>query len=312
MKFSPITIDDYHRLRPFFDRQPYPLCDYALPSVIAWQNDNYRPVAHIDGDILIVAADFSVDTDQRHLILPLAPVENQHPEYLASVARRSGFDQYWFVPACYLETWGVAEVEKWFTVTYEPEYNDYIYRASDLAELRGNRYAKKRNLIRQFTSRYVDAGRVVVEPITSANTDACAEFLELWCEIMACGRDTGSDLACEKIAVLNTLKYIDVFDVHGLAIRVDGDICGFGIGSRLTGDMGLLQFEKAYSDIKGLYQYLDQRCARVLFDGCALINKENDMGIPGLAKAKKSYHPVALIKSYKMVLKTAGDQAVGV
>jgi hypothetical protein len=67
--------------------------------------------------------------------------------------------------------------------------------------------------------------------------------------------------------------------------------------------MGVLNFEKAFSDIKGLYQYFDRECARRLFPGMAYINKENDMGEPGLQKAKKSYYPDRIVSAYELTVR---------
>jgi hypothetical protein len=94
-----------------------------------------------------------------------------------------------------------------------------------------------------------------------------------------------------------------MLDLNGIYLRVDGEISAFGIAAYLTKDMGVLHFEKAFTNIKGLYQYFDNLCAKTLFDGFQFINKESDMNIPGLAKVKKSYHPTMMVKSYKLVLR---------
>jgi hypothetical protein len=67
--------------------------------------------------------------------------------------------------------------------------------------------------------------------------------------------------------------------------------------------MATLQYEKAYDKIKGLYQYFDNQCAKRLFNGYTYINKESDMGVEGLAKAKKSYHPIHIIESFRLIRK---------
>lgn len=103
--------------------------------------------------------------------------------------------------------------------------------------------------------------------------------------------------------MINTLVNIDLLDVRGLYLRVDGMISAFGIASYLTDEMGVLHFEKAFAGIKGLYQYFDNLCAKSLFDGFTYINKESDMSMPGLAKVKKSYHPAMMIKSYRLDLR---------
>ena len=84
---------------------------------------------------------------------------------------------------------------------------------------------------------------------------------------------------------------------------IDGKVSAFGISAPLTRDMATLQYEKAFGSVKGLYQYFDNACARRLFNGYTYLNKESDMGIPGLTKAKKSYHPFKMVRSVKLILK---------
>ncbi|MDQ1331257.1 MAG: uncharacterized protein QG578_1525, partial [Thermodesulfobacteriota bacterium] len=115
--------------------------------------------------------------------------------------------------------------------------------------------------------------------------------------------DDNDALACEKEAVINTLVNIDLLDVKSLYLRVDSVMSALGIAAYLTDDMGVLHFEKAFANIKGLYQYFDNLCAKSLFTGVTYINKESDMSMPGLAKVKKSYHPAMMIKSYRLDLK---------
>jgi len=304
MSFFPLTFADYLRLKPFFTNQRHRLCAYALPSVLAWATHVYQPHGKIKGDRLLISCEFVNNPDNRHLLLPLLPNgATLDPEALSQIAATEGFRRYRLVPRDYLETWGLQAVEAFFTVTPQPDYDDYIYRTEDLAELKGNRYAKKRNLIHQFERDYQSNGRVAVAPIDAARIEACLDFLERWCAQRRCDANPAEDLACEKQACINTLTHIGDIDVRGLLVQVDGTVCAFAIAAALTADMGTLQFEKAASDIKGLYQFLDNQCARRLFDGFSYINKESDMGIAGLAKAKQSYYPVMKVKSYTLELR---------
>jgi uncharacterized protein len=91
--------------------------------------------------------------------------------------------------------------------------------------------------------------------------------------------------------------------MKGILVRIDRRVSAFAISSHLTREMAVLNFEKAYSDIRGLYQYLDHACTRQLFSSYKYINKESDMSIPNLAKSKKSYHPVMRVKSYRFKLR---------
>jgi hypothetical protein len=300
MKFTSITLSDFQGLAPFFKDQPHELCSYLLPSIIAWTGDNFEAFKAISGDDLIITARVM---DRRCLFLPVAPMDHYPPERLRELAREVGIDTVFPVPDSYLVHHGMDAVAALFDIQEKSKHSDYIYRTEDLAQLKGNTYSKKRNLINQFKRRYVKEGRAETAPITPADIDACLEFLDEWCLANDCDAKEREELACEKEAAKYTLKHLDIFGSTGLLLRIDGEINAFGIGARLTREMGVLNFEKAFSDIKGLYQYFDRECARQLFQDYLYINKENDMGEPGLQKAKKSYYPVRMVTAYELVVK---------
>ncbi len=300
MNFTPITLSEFQSLIPFFNRQPYELCPYLLSSMIAWQNDSYEVFNTILGEDLIVVARVK---DKRCLFLPLAPIDRFPPAKLLDLMLEAEVDMVFPVPDQYLTYHGRQQTADFFHIEEKPDHSDYVYRAQDLAQLKGNIFSKKRNLINQFEREYLGDGRVEVTSITPADTAECLDFLEEWCLSNDCDGKDRDDLACEKEAAKFTLKHQEVFETKGLLLRIDGEICAFGMGTRLTKDMGVLNFEKAFADIKGLYQYFDRECARRLFPGFQYINKENDMGEPGLRKAKKSYHPVRIVKAYQLSIR---------
>jgi uncharacterized protein len=302
LNFKPLTPADFPRLEKYFQNQPHQLCAYSLASVIAWSNEIYQPYATLDDDILMICAEYATEYEKRHLILPMASDRQFDPQTIHKLAEKAGFAKYQFVPDDYITTYGRDRIETLFTIEEHTEYDDYIYLASDLAQLGGNRFAKKRNLIRQFERSHVETDRVQVEPMTSAVSGECIEFLEKWCETRDC-EAVDSDLLCEKLAALKTIENLELMDMRGLLLRIDGAVSAFGMASHLTNEMGVLHFEKAFAEVKGLYQYFDRLCARRLFEGYTYINKESDMNEPGLKKAKRSYHPVKLVKSYTLRLK---------
>lgn len=300
--FTPLTPPDYVNYRHYFENQRYPLCAYSLASIIAWSNPEYAPHGAEYDDAFVVAAEFTVMKKNRHLLLPVSPKRMFTPEELVTVAGLSGHTEYWFVPQDYVDHFGEERIGRYFSIKHQAAYDDYVYRVDDLADLQGNRYSKKRNLIKQFQREYGDAGRVAIETIGPDNTEACLVFLEEWCQERDCDADEQVDLSCEKQAAINTLMHYDAYDLSGILLRIDGKVSAFGISSPLTPDMATLQYEKAFGSIKGLYQYFDNACARMLFNGFTYLNKESDMGIPGLAKAKKSYHPCRMVHAVKLIL----------
>ena len=300
---SPLIVDDYKILKHFFLHQQYSLSTYSLASIIAWSNPILTAYYALENDILIICYESTARPERNHLLLPISTHAEITPHYLSTTAGRYGFTHYWFVPEEYLKTAGVNEIEKYFTIAQQPEYDDYIYLTSDLSNLKGNKFIRQRNLIRQFYRQFYERGRVAVETITSANAPDYLNFLQKWCDLRNCDVEQNEDLACEKMAATNALNSMEALEFNGIAVRVDGEVSAFGIASRLTDEMAVLNFEKAYPDIKGLYQFLDNECARRLFGRYKYINKESDMNIPNLARSKNAYNPVMKLKSYRLTLR---------
>jgi len=281
----------------------YRLCTYSLPSIIAWNSEEFQPYAAVDGKSLIVSGEFATRIEKRHLILPVSLSKDYPPLQLHDLAVKLKFDKYWFVPEDYFQQYSKAFVENFFEVKEQKDFEDYIYATDDLALLKGNKYSRKRNLIHQFERSYVDKGRVTIEKMVPSVLSECIDFLEKWCEERNCDIKEDETLLCERQAAINTIENIDLFELDGILLRIDGETNAFGIASRLTESMGVLHFEKAFASKKGLYQYFDRECARRLFKGLPYINKESDMNVPGLAKTKKSYHPVMTVKSYILTVR---------
>jgi hypothetical protein len=98
------------------------------------------------------------------------------------------------------------------------------------------------------------------------------------------------------------IENISLLEVEGLLLRINGVVSAIAVASQLTDNMGLLCFEKAFARVKGLYQFFDNLSAKRLLNGYKYVNKESDMNVPGLAKAKKSYYPVMMFRAYKLTL----------
>ncbi|VEN72755.1 conserved hypothetical protein [Candidatus Desulfarcum epimagneticum] len=304
MKLNPITPRDYPELQKYFENQSHALCAYSLSSALVWKNDFYRPGGAIDGDALVISGEFSDPEKQDYLLLPVSGERRYSPGELRRLARRLDFERFSFAPLEYIDAFGSSEFKRFFDIVERKKYHDYVYRTENLAQLPGNRHSKKRNLINQFSRSHEAKNRTLIEPITPGNADECLEFLDLWCEERDCDVNPREDLACERRAAENALRNIDRLGFRGILLRIDRTVSAFGIASTLTREMGALHFEKAFAGIKGLYQHFDRECARRLFKGLTYINKESDMGVEGLAKAKKSYQPAMMVKSFDLVLKS--------
>ncbi|MGZ3606417.1 MAG: DUF2156 domain-containing protein [Syntrophales bacterium] len=302
---KPLTKADYPLLKPFFEHQPHRLSTYSLASIIAWNGDCFESHYDIvDGEVIVATRKIMDHEDKGYLILPVGGNGRPAPAALKELVMAMGCEQICFVPGDYVQEVGESALHPHFDITEQKEYEDYLYLTQDLVELKGNKYAKKRNLIHQFTREYLNHNRIAAGMLTEKDVPECLDFLEKWCDLQECDKEQEKNMTCEKAAVIEALHTIEELDWRGLCVRVDGEVCAFAIMSHLTPDMGVLNFEKAYPYIKGLYQFLDNECARELFHGYVFMNKESDMGLAALAKSKKSYHPVEKLKSYCLTIKS--------
>ena len=302
MEFKLIEPHTFPVLSPYFRHQPYELCEFSLATLTVWANAEYRPQAAVDNSTLYIKGTFAKRRDLNHLMLPLSGSEEFPPERLRSLAEELGMKSFWFIPDCYIARYGKKRVADLFDIEEQTAYTDYVYLQEDLAQLRGNRYAKKRNLISQFLKNHPPE-LLQLEDISGSNAGSCLEFLEEWCSTRECNEDLEDSLTCERLAAEKMLNNIEIIGSKGILLRIRGKISAFGICSYLTDSMGILQFEKAFENIKGLYQFFDRECIRRLFSEYQYVNKESDMEVPGLAKSKKSYHPVKRIHSYQLNLR---------
>lgn len=302
MRFKLLEPSDFSTLKPFFQRLPYSLCEYSLPSIVTWRDvDEFAVRFAIEDGTLLMTADNGADAEHNHMALPL-PADRFEPERLHALTLELGFPRLDFVPEEYVAAHGIEALSRFFEVAENTDFEDYVYRTEDLAELQGRNYAKKRNLIHQFETEYLEQHRVRVEPITPANAEECLEFVDAWCLERDCEGEDKPLMACEKQATINGLEEFERLELSGILVRLDGAVSGIGVRAPLNEKMGVLHFEKAFMEHKGLYQYLDRECARRLFLGRdELINKESDMGLDGLRQTKRSYFPSSRVRCYKLV-----------
>ncbi len=171
---------------------------------------------------------------------------------------------------------------------------DYLYLRTELAELPGNRFHKKKNRINYFASRHV----FTVEPYRDRFLKASLRLIEEWGRVHA---DIESrSLALEMEATLEALRMADQLGLTGLVVIVEGEVKAFTLGERLNRETSVCQFEKADPFLEGLYQIVNREFSRLLFTDCRWVNREQDLGEANLRESKLSYHPVELVRKFRV------------
>jgi len=173
------------------------------------------------------------------------------------------------------------------------EYFDYVYKSEDLVSLKGKPYAKIRNRMNKFEKKHSYS----VEMISRAVIDEVMEYLDEWCVIQDCDED--EVLRFEKLALKFCLVHFESLDLFGVAIRVDGKIKAFSLCERISKKKTIVHFEKGDPKLDGIYKVVNFETARYIHEnGGEWINRESDMGVLGLRKAKLGYRPNHFVHVY--------------
>ncbi len=187
---------------------------------------------------------------------------------------------------------GAADLQ----VSPQREHFDYLYRTSDLGNLKGSKYHAKRNHINRFLHDYGASHSFV--PIGPENLSLCIDFQARWCEMKRCSEDM--NLLDEWEAVRTGLAHFGTLGMKGAAILIEGKVEAFTFGELLNEETAVVHIEKANPGIPGLYAFLNQRFCRDYWSSVPFINREQDLGEEGLRKAKMSYQPIRLAKKFSI------------
>jgi hypothetical protein len=180
---------------------------------------------------------------------------------------------------------------------YAPrDYNDYIYLRTDLATLVGKKYQPKRNHVNKFKKTY----SYEYLPITSELIPECLRFEAQWCRMHDCNAADGT--GNERQAVLDGLNNFDALGLTGGALRVGDDLVAFTFGMPISADTFGVHVEKADTRFDGAYAVINYEFANRVPEQYIYLNREEDMGVEGLRKAKLSYHPTILLEKYTATL----------
>jgi hypothetical protein len=174
---------------------------------------------------------------------------------------------------------------------------DYLYSVTELIELKGKRFHKKRNLLNQFRKKYdfeyVPFGKDMIHKAMKMQED--------WCVWRDC--ESSDVLSAENRAISKILsKWEKIQGLTGGAIIVNQKMAGYTIAESFTDDTLVIHFEKGNPDYKGIYQAINQMFLEHSGNRFEFVNREQDLDVGGLRKAKLSYNPVDFVKKYRVIV----------
>lgn len=288
MEFKKPSLEWKQEMMEYLQYNKYPGCDLSVGNIILWA-DFYNIDYTVIEDMIVFRSLF-VDGTYGYAFPIGKGDEKKALDAIITLCRqeKAPFQLYSVEEEMY------EKIENWYpgvyTIEYVREDADYIYSSQRLASLAGKKLHGKRNHINRFKEHYPDW---VYEPITKDNKTDCIKMAKSWCHAHC---DGDEDREEETKIVIRALKYTEELGLIGGLIRADGEVIAFTLGEAVTKDTFVVHFEKAYGQIQGAYPMINQQFVANALSGYQYINREEDLGIEGLRKAKLSYGPDILLK----------------
>lgn len=286
--FRSVTINDRQAIARFFDQYPSEVSERTFGSVFVWrQYERRSELSRLDDHLLM---SWYREKWGRVLFCPIGPepaglidrlAKQRDPaladlkgvfaivEPVISELRRKGLD-----PLSLRDEW------------------DYVYLVDDLVRLEGARFHSLRKEMGKATSEH----QLEYEPMTSEHQKACLELEEVWCDLRHCSMDRFS--SAEDNALKEAIANFHALGFVGGVVLLDGRVQALTVGERLNGDTAVVHFEKANPEIRGLYQVINQQFCEKALKGFKFVNREQDVGEPGLRRAKEGYHPHHFVEKH--------------
>ena len=302
MQFKALQLEDKAVFDRIFRRNPPESSWFNFTNLFIWQK-TYQPQWTLEDDCLFILM-------HRHgVIYAFPPFVADQSQFIPATDKLINYFSEQGIP---FNLKGLSPDMVQILTGWQPETfiatpcrdrYDYVYSAADLRELRGRKYHSKRNFVNRFSAanpnwRYVELTKDIIPD--------CMFVANQWCENKTCA--LFSDLELEHQAIGIAFDNFDKLGITGGALAVGDKIEAFSLGEMITPEMAVIHIEKANIYIDGIYTVINQEFCRNAWSNAVYINREEDLGIDGLRKAKESYFPVKLVEKYDIILASQASE----
>src|SRR4030042_6936521 len=291
-QFRDFTLEDNPLFDPLFPRFPPVISEFTFTNLFIWRAAYQIKISRF-GNLLCLLS------EQEELSFFFPPVgEGDMIECFQSLLKYLGGKG---APPKIVRIPEVAVTQvNWTGSGMKAELDrsqcDYVYLVQDLIELKGRKYHRKRNHIKQFKEKY--SYRYI--PLTSEWIPECLRLETEWCDLRHCEDIPG--LANESLAIKEIFSHFEALKVKGAMILIDGRVEAFTLGEPLNPETIVIHIEKANPIYEGLYPLINQAFLEKEWSKFPYVNREQDLGEEGLRKAKESYFPHHRVNKYNLLL----------
>ena len=298
LNFKPVEAEDLEKLNPFFCKRPNKTCDSVFLDSFIWREYYNVRYAVSDNKAILWLMDLDGKTGSA---MPICSEEDLEyyfwklVEYFNTELKAPLYINLADEEA--VEQLGLKNMPDKFKITEQVDLKDYLYDGNAMRTLSGKKLHKKKNHLYAFKREY--EGRYEYRRLCCSDRGDVWKFLDRWREEK--GEEVEEHLDYEVRGIHEILKNCSLLNVRMSGVYIDGHLEAFTIGSyNPLEQMAVIHIEKANPEIRGLYQFINQQFLIEEFPEAVLINREDDLGLEGLRKAKLSYNPIDYARKYQV------------
>lgn len=295
IQFKNLELEDKAAFDAFFQNRYYENSHFNFTNLFMWREPYHIQWAVEDG-VLYSKAEWE---GQEFAMQPFGPEEKMRQAVEQWLAYFKGKGTQFVMSgietkmANFLQSYGPVQ----FKIEAERDNFDYVYETESLIQLSGRKFHSKKNHLNSFKKTYPEA---VYKPITSEISLLCKLNINGWYKKH--GTFDDPILTQERKAIIEVLNHFEYLKLQGGAIFLGERVIAFTFGEQLNSDTAVIHVEKADPEIRGAYNAINQAFLEHAWSGLKYVNREEDMGLEGLRKAKESYRPVRLVEKFTATL----------
>ncbi|GAD08186.1 Uncharacterized conserved protein [Porphyromonas crevioricanis] len=307
MEFRPIECKDKDIIAHYTNEANISICDLSFCNLYSW-GFLYHTSWAVIAEHLVIRFYRTHNTSHPLYLFPIGRDESPQAlreviELLAEEAEKGDYP---------LTLMGITSrchqlleevYPEQFTFFTDRDWCDYIYTREKLATLAGKKLQSRRNFVNRFKSTYPDYS---FEEINSANEQECLQLAQDWNE----SKSEADKAKHELTMIQRAMEQREAIGLYGGAIRVDGRVVAFSLGMPINKDTFGVSIEKADASIPGTFAIINNEMAKHIPEQYTYINREEDLGIEGLRKAKLQYKPDILLCKETAILRTGNNSVM--
>lgn len=288
-EFKPISLEDKIIFDEFLTQTPPETSELTFTNLFMWRH-RYKPRWTIHADCLV-----TLFLDSKNIWRSFQPLGHGNVPNALRFVTEYLYDNYGNAA---ISRVGPSFAQQYASSQYHIEEDrnnsDYVYLTQELIHLPGNKFHKKKNLFNQFVKKY----EFEYKEFDSTLAPQLLELQENWCELKQCAND--ESLIDEDHAIYQALKFMDTLKFRGAALIVQGRVAAFSFGEMLNPETAVIHIEKGDSSFTGIYAAMNKLFCENAWSNVTYINREQDLGIEGLRRAKLSYNPHHLVPKFTL------------